>query len=42
MKGEGNLSFFYFLVQKITFFCTKQLILLYKRIDCFVQDTNNA
>ena len=40
IKGEGNLSFFYFPVQKIAFFCTEQLIHLYKRKQSFVQDSN--
>jgi hypothetical protein len=32
---------FYFLVQKNAFFCTKQLILLYKRKQSFVQENIN-
>ncbi len=35
IKGEGNLSFFYFPVQKIAFFCTEQLIHLVQKKTIF-------
>ena len=38
---KSNLNSYYFLVQKNAFFCTKHLILLYKRKQSFVQDIFN-